>query len=122
MAAITTNLRNYKEPSKEDQTRLFFALPSEAKAGEVGSGMGAEKMEINAVLTLQNQEESYVSACALTVRLNPLIASTIRPGSCICSLHSFASFLLTVNRRGLPFTLQQSAVWNGLTLALVYLL
>ncbi|KAG8974931.1 hypothetical protein FRC05_006608 [Tulasnella sp. 425] len=59
MTTISTSLRTYKDPSKEDQTRLFFALPSEEKAGEVGAGMGGEKMEINAVLTLQHQEDSF---------------------------------------------------------------
>ncbi|KAG8888734.1 hypothetical protein FRB99_004088, partial [Tulasnella sp. 403] len=59
MSTISTNLRRSKEPSKEDQTRLFFALPPEAKAGDVGAGMGTERFEINAVLTLQHQEDSY---------------------------------------------------------------
>jgi len=60
MTTITTNLRDYKEPSKDDVTRLFFSLPPKASAGDVGSGMDSETMEINAVLTLQNQEDSYV--------------------------------------------------------------
>ncbi|KAG9017939.1 hypothetical protein FRB90_000065, partial [Tulasnella sp. 427] len=59
MATISTSLRAYKEPSREDHTRLFFALPPEEKAGDVGAGMGGEKMEINAVLTLQHQEDSF---------------------------------------------------------------
>lgn len=60
MTTISTQLRSYKEPSKEDQIRLFFSLPPEAKAGDVGAGMGGEKMDINAVITLQQQEDSYV--------------------------------------------------------------
>ncbi|KAG8854425.1 hypothetical protein FRB96_007487 [Tulasnella sp. 330] len=59
MTTISTQLRSYKELSKEDQTRLFFSLPPEAKAGDVGAGMGGEKMDINAVVTLQQQEDSY---------------------------------------------------------------
>ncbi|KAG8995847.1 hypothetical protein FRB94_008735 [Tulasnella sp. JGI-2019a] len=59
MTTISTQLRSYKELSKEDQTRLFFSLPPEAKAGDVGAGMGGEKMDINAVVTLEQQEDSY---------------------------------------------------------------
>lgn len=42
-----------KDPTKEDALRDFFSLPPDPRNG-------LEKMEINAVLTLQDQEESYV--------------------------------------------------------------
>ena len=48
-----TSLRGYKEAGKEDVLRAFFSLPPDP-------GNGLAKQEINAVLTLQDQEESYV--------------------------------------------------------------
>lgn len=70
MTTISTQLRSYKELSKEDQTRLFFSLPPEAKAGDVGAGMGGEKMDINAVVTLEQQEDSYVSNIYVLARFD----------------------------------------------------
>lgn len=74
MATISTELRHFKEPDKEDLNRIFFAVPPETKAKQKSSsneknesGMqpekGLEKMEVNAVLSLGEQglEDSYVS-------------------------------------------------------------
>ena len=101
MATISPHLRNFKEPTKDQLTQLFFALPS--SSGSVnGSDSGAangspspsgpsgkgeknastspqetelEKMEINAVLSLgvQGEEDSYVSASFVH-------AVVVRPG------------------------------------------
>lgn len=90
MAQISTQLRKFKEPTKEELTRTFFSLPpdvnvpaastsgsdggaagvggsgkeKEKGAGEEGmSGMnGKGQMEINAVLSLGQDavEDSYV--------------------------------------------------------------
>lgn len=92
MAQISTQLRKFKEPTKEELTRTFFSLPpdvgvlavsasgsngsvssaggsgkeKEKGAGEEGtSGMnGKGQMEINAVLSLGQDavEDSYVRA------------------------------------------------------------
>ncbi|KAI0731124.1 TBC-domain-containing protein [Earliella scabrosa] len=87
MATISPHLRNFKEPTKDQLTQLFFALPSSSgsvngsdSGGANGSpspsgpsGKGEknastspqetelEKMEINAVLSLgvQGEEDSY---------------------------------------------------------------
>ncbi|KAI0642421.1 TBC-domain-containing protein [Trametes meyenii] len=81
MSTISTHLRNFKEPTKDQLTQLFFALPSSVNGAPSASGsalggapqnekgeksVGAaeaelEKMEINAVLSLgvQGEEDSY---------------------------------------------------------------
>ncbi|TFY76730.1 hypothetical protein EWM64_g7281 [Hericium alpestre] len=64
MATISTQLRNFKEPSKEQQTELFFSIPrnerTKSEKGEFADGQ--ENMEINAVLSLgvQGVEDSYI--------------------------------------------------------------
>ena len=66
MATISTQLRNFKEPTREELNLLFFALPVDAEthAGRKDANSELEKMEINAVLCLgvQGEEDSYVSA------------------------------------------------------------
>ena len=72
MATISTQLRKFKEPTKEELTRIFFALPPQVKlSGESSSsgkgkdeqdGSATGQMEINAVLSLgqEGAEDSYV--------------------------------------------------------------
>lgn len=104
MTTISTSLRTYKDPSKEDQTRLFFALPSEEKAGEVGAGMGGEKMEINAVLTLQHQEDSFVRRPGGPRRCVEYSQTPFsRQESSTSFLHSFALYPWIANRFGLRY-------------------
>ncbi|KAH9893221.1 TBC-domain-containing protein [Cubamyces lactineus] len=84
MSTISTHLRNFKEPTKDQLLHLFFALPPSVNpppANGAGSGAGGggnaaaakgeksvgaaeaelERMEINAVLSLgiQGEEDSY---------------------------------------------------------------
>lgn len=71
MATISTALRNFKEPSKDQIIQTFFSIPS-STTHNVTIGVGSshkngdeeevDKMEINAVLSLgeQNVEDSYV--------------------------------------------------------------
>lgn len=59
MATISTHLRTFKEPNKEQALRLFFSLPPNPSPAEVGDS-NYEKFEINSVLTLEGQEDSYV--------------------------------------------------------------
>ncbi|KAI0700129.1 TBC-domain-containing protein [Cerioporus squamosus] len=75
MATISPHLRNFKEPTKDQLTHLFFALPTpvnwpgaEANSNGTNGEKSAsppeaelEKMEINAVLSLgvQGEEDSY---------------------------------------------------------------
>jgi hypothetical protein len=63
MATISTQLRNFKEPSKDQLTEIFFSIPS--RPSHVMSVEGVERMEINAVLSLgvAGEEDSYVSEC-----------------------------------------------------------
>ena len=89
MSTISTHLRNFKEPTKDQLTQLFFALPASASSGVDAHGFAngsapvespekskeksgpeaeLEKMEINAVLSLgvQGEEDAYVSAFCYT--------------------------------------------------------
>lgn len=76
MATISTQLRKFKEPTKDELTRLFFSLPPEVLAvvNDAGSGKGKAaladdqdatakgQMDINAVLSMGEEgvEDSYV--------------------------------------------------------------
>ena len=61
MSTISTALRHFKEPTKEQLTQIFFSLPAGDEAGQSG-GLDQEKMDINAVLSLGEAiEDSYVS-------------------------------------------------------------
>lgn len=61
MSTISTQLRNFKELDKEQQTLLFFSIPNDPDA-ENELKEGHERMEINAVLSLgvHGEEDSYV--------------------------------------------------------------
>ncbi|KAI0692491.1 TBC-domain-containing protein [Cytidiella melzeri] len=63
MSTISTHLRNFKEPTKDQLNFLFFSLPVDAEThgGEKAASGELEKMEISAVLTLgvQNIEDAY---------------------------------------------------------------
>lgn len=72
MSTISTQLRNFKEPTKDQLTEIFFSIPpaelSAARNGgtppeKLPNEEETEKMEINAVLSLgvQGEEDSYVS-------------------------------------------------------------
>lgn len=67
MSTISTHLRNFKEPTKEELNLLFFSLPIDAETHGGQKGGELEKMEISAVLTLgvQNIEDAYVSGTRL---------------------------------------------------------
>src|SRR5258706_11494812 len=89
MATISTHLRTYKEPNKEQALRLFFSLPSNPSPAEVGDS-SYEKFEINSVLTLEGQEDSYV---------RPGLASALIP----CA-HAPPPFSLLGSRYSFIFT------------------
>ena len=63
MSTISTHLRNFKEPSKDQLTQLFFSIPETppltANAEKIAE---QERMEISAVLTLSQdaEEDPYV--------------------------------------------------------------
>jgi hypothetical protein len=63
MSTISTALRHFKEPTKEQLTQIFFSLPAlEPTTNEHGNdGQDTTKMDINAVLSLGEVEDSYVS-------------------------------------------------------------
>lgn len=71
MATISTHLRNFKEPTKDQLTQLFFSLPVDPqiesdnveKGNGSANGADMERMEISATLSLgiSGVEEPYVS-------------------------------------------------------------
>lgn len=67
MAAIASQLRNYKEPGKEQLTHLFFALPGADGKSLDETHANLESLDINAVLSLgaPGQEDSYVSVASV---------------------------------------------------------
>ncbi|KAG6820202.1 hypothetical protein H0H93_004052 [Arthromyces matolae] len=75
MSTISTALRNFKEPTKEQLTQIFFSVPpSVPRDGAEKSGdQDVEKMDINAVLSLgvQGIEDSYAGKLYL---ISPYIA------------------------------------------------
>ncbi len=66
MSTISAQLRNFKEPDRDEQSLLFFAIPPGHVKGQGVSQNNTEdglhKMEINAVLSLaaEGTEDSYV--------------------------------------------------------------
>lgn len=62
MATISTALRNFKEPTRDQLTQAFFSIPVSTTHNASGSEEDVDKMEINAVLSLGEQgvEDSYV--------------------------------------------------------------
>ncbi|KAF8972702.1 rab-GTPase-TBC domain-containing protein [Flammula alnicola] len=60
MSTISTALRHFKEPTKEQLTQIFFSLPPlESGDGEKNGDQDVTKMDINAVLSLGEAEDSY---------------------------------------------------------------
>jgi TBC1 domain family member 8/9 len=66
MSTISAQLRNFKEPDRDEQSLLFFAIPS-GHVNDFGVGQnypedGHYKMEINAVLSIASDsaEDPYV--------------------------------------------------------------
>lgn len=67
MATISTALRHFKEPTKEQLTHIFFSIPPVIE-GTQPVGEDVEEMEINAVLSLgEAVEDSYVSTTICVV-------------------------------------------------------
>lgn len=64
MSTISTALRNFKEPTKEQLTQIFFSLPpvGSLDGTEKTASQEVERIDINAVLSLgEGEEDSYVS-------------------------------------------------------------
>jgi len=65
MSIISTALRNFKEPTKEELSHIFFSIPPPSPGdgnSETTASQDAGKMDINAVLSLGEAEDSYVSS------------------------------------------------------------
>ncbi|KAK0207665.1 rab-GTPase-TBC domain-containing protein [Armillaria fumosa] len=79
MSTISTALRNFKEPTKEQLTEIFFSLPAtpvlNGSPPEKAPEEVVEKMDINAVLSLgvQGEEDSYAGKLHL---IAPYLAFT----------------------------------------------
>jgi hypothetical protein len=72
MSTISTQLRNFKDPTREQITELYFCIPP-ADAPSAYSPNGkppaedVEHMDINATLSAgpETEEESYVRMCCM---------------------------------------------------------
>lgn len=105
MSTISTQLRHFKEPTKDQLTEIFFSIPPAAAGyGKLDPGTPVEKlpneeplekMEINAVLSLgvQGEEDSYVSGYVVyhffCDRLINALYFWCRRGNCISCHHTF---------------------------------
>ncbi|EAU90080.2 GTPase activating protein [Coprinopsis cinerea okayama7 len=93
MATISTALRHFKEPTKEQLTEIFFSIPpSKDKDKDKGEkdGEELEKMDINAVLTVaEADEDSYAGKLHI---MPPYLAFT------------------SVDRKSLRFTIPLSTI------------
>lgn len=117
MATISTQLRNFKEPTKEQLNLLYFALPLDAEShgGDKASNGELEKMEISAVLSLAQQgvEEAYVSSVVFYyTRLHAQIYANSQ-GNCTSFLHTWRSHLWTASPSALLCRCVQYAGWNA---------
>jgi hypothetical protein len=125
MATISTHLRTFKEPNKEQALRLFFSLPPNPSPAEVGDSP-YEKFEINSVLTLEGQEDSYVrpgpaSSSITCAHARPLFLFSgsghsfhhYRPGSSIFYHLTSVSARLTAALYGSRSPSHASAVSSG---------
>lgn len=127
MSTISTQLRNFKEPTKEQLTEIFFSIPPAELQYAGSSSPGEEKlpheeplekMEINAVLSLgvQGEEDSYVSTL-LSIQsymcMNLMLHADTRQGNCISYHHISPSHPWTGNRFGLRYHYLLYAGWSG---------
>ncbi|KAG9088534.1 hypothetical protein FRC06_001979 [Ceratobasidium sp. 370] len=60
---ISTQLRTYKDPTKDDINRLFFSLPPQGQCGQLEHGL--QQVDISAVLTLHGQDDSFAGTLYL---------------------------------------------------------
>lgn len=84
MATISTALRNFKEPTKDQLTHTFFSLPfiSPPNGTEKHPNEEVDQMDINAVLSLglQEEEDSYVRPIPGTVSVAVIYGVVIMAG------------------------------------------
>src|ERR1700761_526396 len=89
MSTISAQLRNLKEPDRDEQSLLFFAIPpSSIKAiGATQSSVEDVKVEINAVLSLaaDGAEDPYVRTLSSWVAVTRVKGGKFRMESCISS-------------------------------------
>jgi TBC1 domain family member 8/9 len=85
MSTISTALRHFKEPTKEQLTEIFFSLPPLGSGESQSSGEDVDKMDINAVLSIADGvEDSYVCDSPFNYSIVSLTKTLPeRPGSCI---------------------------------------
>ena len=118
MATISTQLRNFKEPTKEQLNLLFFSLPVDAEThgGQKAADNELEKMEISAVLSLGQQgvEEAYVSLRGGSphVRFTKILDLRSQ-GRCTSSHHTWRSRHWIANRCGSQCRCVRYGEWNG---------
>lgn len=123
MATISTHLRNFKEPTKDQLTQLFFSLPVdpqiESNNAEKGNGSAngtdMERMEISATLSLgiSGVEEPYVSYKLLVGKKDGKLNVRASRESCTLSRHTLLSLLWIGSPCGSQYHYARSAGLNA---------
>lgn len=111
MSTISTALRNFKEPTKEQLTQIFFSLPSVGSLDgtEKTPAQEVEKMDINAVLSLgvQGEEDAYVS-----FQVSAAVAVSHRTSIKAGKLYIMSPYLAfaSLDRKSVRFTIPLSTI------------
>ncbi|KAF7371116.1 hypothetical protein MSAN_00746700 [Mycena sanguinolenta] len=111
MSTISTALRNFKEPTKEQQTQIFFSVPPIPRSNgtEKNPAEEIEKMDINAVLSLgvQGEEDAYVSYRNIPQYSRPIYTDFRRE-----KLYIMAPYLAfaSLDRKSVRFTIPLSTI------------
>jgi hypothetical protein len=117
MSTISTALRNFKEPTKEQLTQIFFSLPGVGSLDgtEKTPAQEVEKMDINAVLSLgiQGEEDAYVSSLTVTGIARGSQHNDLRRESYISWRRTWRSRRSTVNQCASLSHCPPSGAWSG---------
>lgn len=114
MSTISTALRNFKEPTKEQVTQIFFSLPSVGSLDgtEKTPAQEVEKMDINAVLSLgvQGEEDAYVGL--LLTRILSITYYNAHNAGQAGKLYIMSPFLAfaSLDRKSVRFTIPLSTI------------
>jgi len=114
MSTISTQLRNFKEPTKDQLTQIFFSIPFVGSLNE-GSNQPSdepERKEINAVLSLaiQGEEDSYVSHKSKSARHHRSVACiTAHQAGKLYLIPPFLAFS-SLDRKSVRFTIPLSTI------------
>jgi TBC1 domain family member 8/9 len=114
MATISAQLRDFKEPTKDELTELFFSVPSQhpPRHGEENAPEDVQgKMEISAVLSLgvAGEEDSYVSTIRMHLKQPNLLTNVTPKAGKLYIISTYLAFA-SLDRKSVRFTIPLSAI------------